>query len=105
MAVRHAGAPYRVLAVLTPLGAETPSRPRVTPTQLRVLTLLAGGASNKDVATTLGLSRQALDYHLRRLGSVLEVATRPAMVARAYATGLLDVRSWPPRPGTVRFEG
>ena len=104
VAVRHAGAPDRVLAVLTPLGAETPSRPRVTPTQLRVLTLLAGGAANKDVAKTLGLSRQALDYHLRRLGSVLEVATRPAMVARAYATGLLDVTSWPPRPGPVRFE-
>lgn len=102
--VRRAGVPDRVLAVLTPLGAETPSRARVTPTQLRVLTLLAGGAANKDVARTLGLSRQALDYHLRRLGAVLGASSRPAMVARAYATGILDVTSWPPRPGAVRFD-
>ncbi len=102
--VRRSGTPDRVLAVLTPLGVETPSRPRVTPTQLRVLTMLAGGASNKEVARRLGLSRQALDYHLRRLGAVLDARSRPAMVARAYATGVLDATSWPPRPGAVRFD-
>jgi PAS domain S-box-containing protein len=102
--VRGSGTPGRVLAVLTPLGAETATRPRLTPTQLRVLTLMAGGAANKEVARTLGLSRQALDYHLRRLGSVLDAGSRPAMVARAYATGVLDATSWPPRPGAVRFD-
>jgi PAS domain-containing protein/DNA-binding CsgD family transcriptional regulator len=102
--VRRAGVPDRVLAVLTSMGAETPSRPRLTPTQLRVLTLMADGAPNTAVARTLGLSRQALDYHLRRLGALLDARTRPAMVARAYATGVLDATSWPPRPSAACFD-
>ncbi|MEU9128856.1 PAS domain-containing protein [Kitasatospora sp. NPDC048540] len=96
--VRHRGAPVRVLAVLTPLGTEFAEPPRITPLQLRVLLLLAGGRPNSDIAEGLGLSRQALDYHLRRLRSVLDAPSRPAMVARAYTLGILDANAWPPRP-------
>ncbi|WP_328540390.1 PAS domain-containing protein [Streptomyces sp. NBC_00344] len=102
--VQRSGVPDRVLAVLKPIGAETPARPRITPTQLRVLTLMAGGEPNTAVAKALGLSRQALDYHLRRLRTVLDADSRPAMVARAYATGILDPTTWPPRATAVPFD-
>jgi PAS domain S-box-containing protein len=95
--VRRHGAPDHVAAVLTALSAEFHGRPRVSPVQLRVLTLMAAGSPNTVIASHLGLSRQALDYHLRRLRGVLDAASRPAMVARAYALGILDATAWPPR--------
>ncbi|MEV4613007.1 PAS domain-containing protein [Kitasatospora sp. NPDC049258] len=96
-AVRAQGVTERVVAVLTPLGAPSPRAVRVSPLQLRVLTLMAGGEPNSGMATLLGLSRQALDYHLRRLRELLQAASRPEMVARAYALGILDATAWPPR--------
>ncbi|WP_371502148.1 PAS domain-containing protein [Kitasatospora sp. NBC_00374] len=104
-AVRSGGATERVLAVLTPLGAPTPERTRVSPLQLRVLTLMAGGQPNSGMASRLGLSRQALDYHLRRLRELLHAASRPEMVARAYALGILDATKWPPRATAGVFHG
>ncbi|MEU3461921.1 PAS domain-containing protein [Streptomyces sp. NPDC006733] len=95
--VRRHGAPDHIAAVLTALSAEFHGRPRVSPVQLRVLTSMAAGSPNTTIAAQLGLSRQALDYHLRRLGGVLDAASRPAMVARAYALGILDATAWPPR--------
>ncbi|MCZ4099671.1 PAS domain-containing protein [Streptomyces sp. So13.3] len=95
--VRRQGAPDHIAAVLTALSAEFRGRPRLSPVQLRVLTLMAGGRPNTVIASDLGLSRQALDYHLRRLRGVLDAASRPAMVARAYALGILDATAWPPR--------
>ncbi|MCZ4125872.1 PAS domain-containing protein [Streptomyces sp. H39-S7] len=95
--VRRHGAPDHIAAVLTALSAEFHGRPRVSPVQLRVLTLMAVGSANTVIASQLGLSRQALDYHLRRLRGVLDAASRPAMVARAYALGILDATTWPPR--------
>lgn len=95
--VRREGAPDHIAAVLTALSAEFHGRPRVSPVQLRVLTSMAVGSPNTLIASQLGLSRQALDYHLRRLRGVLDAASRPAMVARAYALGILDATSWPPR--------
>ncbi|MER8184439.1 PAS domain-containing protein [Kitasatospora sp. NPDC094015] len=96
-AVRAHGVTDRVVAVLTPLGAPSPRAVRVSPLQLRVLTLMAGGEPNSGMAALLGLSRQALDYHLRRLRELLRAASRPEMVARAYALGILDATAWPPR--------
>lgn len=101
--VRRAGVPAAVVAVLTPVGAEFAGRPRVSPVQLRVLVMLAAGEPNTAIAAALGLSRQALDYHLRRLRSLLDAPSRPALVARAYCAGLLDATAWPPRPSVVRY--
>ncbi|WP_411104568.1 PAS domain-containing protein [Streptomyces sp. cmx-4-9] len=95
--IRHRGAPDRISAVLHALGPESAAAARVSPVQLRVLSLMAGGESNGAIASHLGLSRQALDYHLRRLREALDAASRPALVARAYTLGILDGRAWPPR--------
>ncbi|MFG2310918.1 helix-turn-helix transcriptional regulator [Streptomyces sp. NPDC048566] len=95
-----------VWAVATRLGRRRQTQPSPTPAQLRIITLLAAGRSNTDIAEELHLSRQTLDYHLSRLRLLLEAPTRPALVARAYVLGLLSPTAWPPRPpGAARPSG
>jgi PAS domain S-box-containing protein len=90
-----------VWAVITRLGLRQETQPPLTATQVRILALLAAGRSNADVAGTLHLSRQAVDYHLSRLRDLLGAATRPALVARAYVLGILSPQAWPPRSDTA----
>ncbi|MFJ5806143.1 PAS domain-containing protein [Streptomyces sp. NBC_01426] len=103
--VRRQGAPDRVSAVLTSLSVGFDAPARVSPVQLRVLSLMAAGRSNGAIATDLGLSRQALDYHLRRLRGALDAESRPALVARAYTLGILDTGVWPPRAAVPACQG
>ncbi|MGW3690447.1 PAS domain-containing protein [Streptomyces sp. NPDC005125] len=90
------GRPVRLLALVTPLGAEHRMAPDLAPIQEQVLLRLARGEANTTISRALGMSRQALDYHLRRLRSLLDAPSRPAVVARGYALGLLDASAWPP---------
>lgn len=90
-----------VWAVGTHLGLRHQARPDLTAAQVRILALLAAGHSNADIAGTLCLSRQTLDYHLSRLRALLDAATRPALVARAYVLGILSSQAWPPRSSTA----
>lgn len=69
----------------------------VTAAEARILEGLALGLTNIDLGRELHLSRQGLDYHIDRLRRRLAARTRPALVARAYVTGLLDATVWPPR--------
>ncbi len=71
--------------------------PPLTAAQLRILTLLSAGHGNNEIAASLRLSRQTLDYHLGRLRELLEAPTRLALVSRAYVLGILDPQAWPPR--------
>ncbi|MFI1366459.1 PAS domain-containing protein [Streptomyces griseochromogenes] len=101
-AVHHATEPLPgVWAVITRLGLSHEAHPPLTAAQVRILALLAAGHSNADIAATLHLSRQTVDYHLSRLRHLLGVATRPALVARAYVLGILSPHSWPPRSTTA----
>lgn len=61
-----------------------------------LLELVAQGLDNITIAGRLHLSRQGLDYHLRRLRRRLHATTRSDLVARAYTAGVLDPSSWPP---------
>ncbi|MFI2206157.1 LuxR C-terminal-related transcriptional regulator [Streptomyces sp. NPDC020192] len=72
---------------------------RVTPVEGRVLALLAGGASTATAARELGLSRDGVTYHLRRLSARWNAANRTELVARAYALGVLAPGVWPPEAG------
>ncbi|MFG2636395.1 helix-turn-helix transcriptional regulator [Streptomyces sp. NPDC048362] len=90
-----------VWAVITHLGLRHAAQPPLTAAQVRILALLAAGCSNADIAGTLHLSRQAVDYHLSRLRDLLGAATRPALVARAYVLGILSPQTWPPRSDTA----
>ncbi|MEU6591355.1 PAS domain-containing protein [Streptomyces sp. NPDC046881] len=90
-----------VWAVMTHVGLRQEAQPPLTATQVRILALLAAGRSNADIAGTLHLSRQTVDYHLSRLRDRLGAATRPALVARAYVLGILSPQAWPPRSATA----
>ncbi|NLU71402.1 PAS domain S-box protein [Streptomyces sp. HNM0575] len=87
-----------VWAVVTGQGLAHEAHPPLTAAQLRILSLLAEGSTNGEIAASLKLSRQAVDYHLSRLRDLLGAPTRPALVARAYALGVLAPGTWPPRP-------
>ncbi|MFE9572897.1 PAS domain S-box protein [Streptomyces sp. NPDC006692] len=101
-AVGHSGARVRhVWAVVTHQSLPHEAHPSLTATQIRILSLLAAGSSNSDIATSLKLSRQTVDYHLSRLRELLGADTRPALVARAYVLGILAPRAWPPRSATA----
>ncbi|MET7289544.1 LuxR C-terminal-related transcriptional regulator [Streptomyces sp. NPDC005573] len=68
----------------------------VTPAEGRILALLAAGATTDRAARELGLSRDGVTYHLRRLSARWNAANRTELVARAYALGVLAPGVWPP---------
>ncbi|GAB7029228.1 PAS domain S-box protein [Streptomyces sp. NPDC021749] len=90
-----------VWAVITHQSLAHEPHPPLTASQVRILSLLAAGRSNAEIATSLRLSRQTVDYHLSRLRDLLDAPTRCALVARAYVLGILAPQSWPPRSATA----
>ncbi|MCN9244543.1 PAS domain-containing protein [Streptomyces sp. RY43-2] len=96
-----AGRVAHVWAVVTHQSIAYEAHPPLTAAQIRILSLLAGGSTNGEIAVSLGLSRQTVDYHLSRLRALLGAATRPALVARAYILGILGPRAWPPHAATA----
>ncbi|MFD8392320.1 PAS domain-containing protein [Streptomyces sp. NPDC059680] len=80
--------------------APEPEPARVTPVEGRVLALLAGGATTAGAARELGLSKDGVTYHLRRLSARWNAANRTELVARAYALGVLAPGVWPPAART-----
>ncbi|WST00917.1 PAS domain-containing protein [Streptomyces sp. NBC_01171] len=85
----------RVLGESEPESVPEPAP--VTPVEGAVLALLAGGATTGRAARELGLSRDGVAYHLRRLSARWHAANRTELVARAYALGVLAPGVWPPR--------
>ncbi|CAL9645581.1 hypothetical protein SUDANB108_06491 [Streptomyces sp. enrichment culture] len=79
-----------------PSAAPAAGRPRVTPTEARILALLAAGATTARAARETGLTTDGVTYHLRRLSSRWQAANRTELVARAYALGVLAPGVWPP---------
>ncbi|MGW1290911.1 PAS domain S-box protein [Streptomyces sp. NPDC001118] len=93
-----------LLVMLRVWGESAPPEPkpvRVTSVEGRVLALLAGGATTAAAARELGLSKDGVTYHLRRLSARWNAATRTELVARAYALGVLAPGVWPPEPRTT----
>ncbi|MEU8970512.1 PAS domain-containing protein [Streptomyces monashensis] len=89
-----------LLVMLRVQGECAPPEPEpapVTPVEGRVLALLAGGASTAEAARELGLSKDGVTYHLRRLSARWSAANRTELVARAYASGVLRPGVWPPQ--------
>jgi PAS domain S-box-containing protein len=97
-----------VLAVTTGAGggeAVPPvTRPQPTPAEAAVLQRLASGMTFQQIADDLQLTRRGVDYRvttlrhkLRPEGSRRVPSTTAALIARAYALGILESGTWPPR--------
>lgn len=64
--------------------------PLLTPREQEILTLLAGGARNRDIAQALFISERTVKVHIANLMDKLEAKTRTEAVARAIKLGLLE---------------
>ncbi|MFI1364623.1 PAS domain S-box protein [Streptomyces griseochromogenes] len=95
------------LLVMLRVHGERTARPEpepapVTEVEGRVLALLAGGTTTDRAARELGLSKDGVTYHLRRLSARWGAANRTELVARAYALGVLAPGVWPPEARAAR---
>jgi PAS domain S-box-containing protein len=96
--VQHVGedaAP--VLLVTLDRRAELVSPPEISVREQEILELVAAGGTSASIARALGITPDGVTYHLTRLSGRFAVPNRTALVARAYALGLLETRTWPPR--------
>jgi hypothetical protein len=62
-----------------------------------VLELAALGLSTAQIARRLWVTPSAVTFHIGNLLHKLGVGNRAGAIARAYAFGLLDAGTWPPR--------
>ncbi|TGZ15000.1 hypothetical protein DV517_64830 [Streptomyces sp. S816] len=70
---------------------------RLSGTARRIMELLAEGKSNAEIAAEIHLSRQGLDYRLKKLREMLHAESRNALIGKAFAEGLFVRGAWPPR--------
>ncbi len=72
-----------------------PSRPRgtdeLTPRELELLELLAGGGQNKELAVHLGISDNTVKFHLSSIYSKLGVSSRTQAVTAGIRLGYLSL--------------
>lgn len=83
-----------------PDSAARPPRRKVPALNVRdagVLEGLASGSSSVQLAASLFLSRQGVEYYVGRLLRKFRVPNRTALVGRAYSMGIFDSGSWPPK--------
>jgi PAS domain S-box-containing protein len=87
------------------------ARTMLTAPEAAVLQRLAAGSTLQQIATELKLSRRGVDYRVAKLrhklrfdGTSTMPATIAALIARAYAIGLLQRGTWPPRVSGIEDE-
>jgi DNA-binding CsgD family transcriptional regulator len=80
-----------------PMPALSRKRRPLSVLDARVLEGVAAGSSTVQLATKLYLSRQGVDYHVGAMLRRFKCANRSALVAKAYAEGILAQGVWPPK--------
>jgi ATP/maltotriose-dependent transcriptional regulator MalT len=71
-----------------PSGLSTGDGQELSPREVEVLRLVAGGLSNREIAEQLVISINTVKTHVRRLNAKLGVRSRTAAAARATRLGL-----------------
>lgn len=79
----------RKLAALTGEGSPTSLEVRLSPREVDVLASVAVGATNAEVAASLGLKEGTVKSYLQSAMSKLDVSTRHAAVTKARRAGIL----------------
>jgi PAS domain S-box-containing protein len=84
------------------------TRAKPTEAEAAVLERLASGLTFQQIADDLKLTRRGVDYRITKLRHKLRAdgaqkvpATTAALIARAYALGILQAGAWPPRIAEV----
>ena len=75
---------------LNPLAIDDAARVDLNDRELAVLTALAAGLSNKEIAERLCYAEQTVKFHLTSIYRKLGVSSRTEAVADAYRRGLLE---------------
>jgi DNA-binding NarL/FixJ family response regulator len=84
----------RVLATYRNAAAPSPTKPvaDVTARELDVLTLIAKGCSNAEIADALGISNVTVKSHIGRIFVKLDLRDRAAAIVYAYDNGIVAPR-------------
>lgn len=73
-----------------PAGARRPSAAGLTPRQVDVLRLVAGGSTNRQIADRLGISARTAEHHVQDIYTRIGASTRAAAALFAMEHGLLE---------------
>ncbi|MFC0110760.1 response regulator transcription factor [Kibdelosporangium aridum] len=63
----------------------------------RILEGVAAGVSTAKLAVMVDLSRGGVEYHVTNLLRKLRAPNRTSLVSKAYAEGILEAGTWPPK--------
>ncbi len=72
---------------------EAPPQKKISPREREVLELLTRGATNKEIANTLGISENTVKNHLRNILEKLHLENRVQAAAFALRKGLTPDRT------------
>ncbi|MGH2686086.1 MAG: response regulator transcription factor [Actinomycetota bacterium] len=61
----------------------------LTPRELQVVQLIASGLTGKEVGARLGIGESTVETHVEHIRIKLDARSRPHIVARAIAMGLI----------------
>lgn len=68
---------------------------RLTDRELEVLTHVAAGSRNREIATELNVSVKTVEFHLSNILGKLGVRSRTEAVVRAWKLGVLGLTAFP----------
>jgi DNA-binding NarL/FixJ family response regulator len=71
---------------------ERAAAPTLTPREIQVMELVAEGRRNKEIASTLTISEETVQVHLRNIFAKLKVSERTAALNVAIRRGIVHIR-------------